>query len=167
VVKQLAAITTAELREAGLAVVGKHGHLESSQIPQLVAIALDSDVYSPAALQVPEGHYAQISAAQARFASRVRGQLDKLAAEGTVVKIGAHETLPTGYDSGNRAHYYTPAAYEAAAQKYSDELKTKIEVRSRWNAIAQRLSDGPGVAMNRQHQLSPEHWEQLLDRAGW
>lgn len=165
--RTLASLTTSELRETALAVVGEHGDLQSAQIPQLVALALDSDIYSPAALGVPERHHVKISAAQARFASRVRFALGKLADQGTIIKVGANQMLPDGYSSGTMAHYYTPAVYEAAVEKHSNKLKAQIEAHNRWNTIAQRLSDGPGVALNRQHQLTAEHWEQLLDRAGW
>lgn len=165
--RTLAALTTDELRDTALAVVGQHGHLESAQIPQLVALALDSDTHDVGALGVQAGQWVKISAAQARFASRVRFALNKLADAGKIVKVGADHVRPDGYASGNTAHYYTLKAYEAAVQKYDAGQQAKIELHNRWNAIAQRLSDGPGVAMGRQHQLTVEHWEQLLNKAGW
>lgn len=165
--RTLAALTTAELRDTALAVVGQHGHLESAQIPQMVALALDSDNHDAGALGVGPRDWVKISAAQARFASRVRFALNKLADEGLIVKIGARQMLPAGYSSGNTSHYYTVPVYEAAMQKYDAEQQARVEQHNRWNSIAQRLSDGPGAALNRQHQLTVEHWEQLLDRGGW
>jgi hypothetical protein len=52
-------------------------------------------------------------------------------------------------------------------QKHSDELKAKIARHERWQKIRVRLLDGAGVNLSAQHQLSQEHWEQLLNQAGW
>lgn len=166
--KRLSSFTAAELAGAALAIVSEAGEIESTGIAHKVAGRLGSSTQDAEALGVKSmKHHLEVLAAMNRFSSRVRVQLDKLAAQGVIVKVGAWETLPTGYGSGNRARYYTHPVYDAAVQKHSDELKTKIAMHNRWNAISQRLSDGPGVALTRQHQLSLEHWEQLLDRGGW
>lgn len=166
--RQLAAITAVELKQACLEIVTEAGDIESPWVPREAADKLGASMYDAHSLGVQSmNHHREVIAAERRWNSRVRGQLDKLAAEGTIVKIGAHETLPTGYSSGNRARYYTPEAYEAAVQKHNDGLKEKTKRTERWQKIRVRLVDGAGVMLSSEHRLSPDEWEQLLDRAGW
>lgn len=166
--RQLAAITTAELKQACLEIVTEAGEIESWKISDTAAGKLDASTRDPESLGVKGmGYHREVRTAETRWASRVRAQLDKLATEGTIVKIGARETLPTGYSSGNIAHYYTPEAYEAAVQKHNDDLFQVIKGQQRWQDIRNRLHAGADVSLSTQHRLAIEQWEQLLDRAGW
>jgi hypothetical protein len=166
--RQLSAITTAELREACLGFVEEFDEVESWQVPRLVAVKLGASLNDAFSLGVQSmDHGREVRAAETRWASRIRAQLDKLATEGAIVKIGAHQTLPTGYSSGNMAHYYTPAAYETAAQKHSDDLKAMLTENRRWAEIGRRLEIGASVRLRNSHRLAIEQWEQLLDKAGW
>lgn len=166
--RQLTAITAAELKQACLEIVTEAGDIESWQPPHQVAVKMGGSLHDAFSLGVQSmDHSREVRLAETRWASRVRAQLDKLAAEGTIVKIGARETLPTGYSSGNIAHYYTPEAYEAAVQKHNDDLFQVIKGQQRWQDIRNRLHAGADVSLSTQHRLAIEQWEQLLDRAGW
>ena len=166
--KRLIELTPVDLSGAALSIVIGQGHVESSRMADLVARELTGSYLSdPFVHGLRAGQHRELRTSETNFASRVRGQLDQLAAKDLIVKVGAHGTLPNGYGAGGLAHYYSPAAYDSAQQKHSDELKAKLAERRRWSAISARLSAGADIRLDARHQLTVDAWEQLLEQAGW
>lgn len=165
--KRLDALTSDELMQTALALVQESGHTESWRIPRDVAEQLGASTHDEASVGVPENRFREYSAAVARFSGRVSRALGKLADQGLIVKVGARETLPSGGMGGQFAHYYTPKAYQAALAERDAARATAEVLAGRWKAINQRLLTQIDCTLNRQHQLSVDEWERLLDRAGW
>jgi hypothetical protein len=165
--RRLADLANPELRNAALALARESGHTESWRMARDVATRLDASVFDAVSVGVRANHYQEFQAAVTRFTGRVRRQLDNLADEGLIIKVGARERLPDGHSGGQYAHYYTPEAFEAARQQAAERRADTAALEQRWTAIRQRLLTGPGVALNRQRQLTTDEWEQLLDKAGW
>lgn len=77
--------------------------------------------------------------AEDKFSGQVKRALDKVAAEGALVRIGKNQTLPTGgWSSG--VHYFTPAAAEQADRERQEREAGREAERARWTALHEALA---------------------------
>lgn len=115
------------------------------------------------------GHDWEQRAAEGKFARQVKTGLDKLAADGTLRKVGAGDRGPDGYSNyRNQVRYFTPQAWEVA-ERETAQAKTKAQdLDAAWQALRERLSAlGIDAARNRAHGLSVDldGWQALLELA--
>lgn len=166
--RRLDSMTAGELRDAALDEVQERGDIESWRIAGRVALRLGGNLNDAASLGVRSmNDYRDAEEAKSRFTGRVRRALGKLADEGTFVKVGSRQKLPSGHSSGQFAVYFTPEAFGAARHEHAERMEAADALEKRWKSINRRLTGPSGVALDRQHRLTVDEWEQLLDAAGW
>lgn len=66
--------------------------------------------------------------------------VEKLAGEGTLIKVPRDKTGPDGRVDGRSPTYYTPAGFEAARVKYEAEQAERAAERARWKIIYDTLA---------------------------
>jgi hypothetical protein len=157
-VRQLGDLTPAEIRTAIPAVFPEDGHAESYQLLEAVANHLDSS-----RTEVPSGYRAR--RVLELYAGRVKAALVRLAAEGTLVRVGAREQ-PPGIDFAGSVHYYTPEGFAAAKARGEEREAAALSGRRRWQRVASRLSIAADVRLNQDGSLSLTDWEHLLKATG-
>lgn len=113
----------------------------------------------------------------ARFRGQVRRALERLAADGTLVKVGRTGKGPDGYRftamfTGD-PRYLTPAAYEAAKDRDAAAGAERARTWCRWSVLWDKLealgyhplgteADGRGKEVH----LGLDDWEALVHLAG-
>lgn len=161
-------IPSSEVKEAALrAVREENGRIEASWAASAVARLLGGDLYDEASLGVQPGWYRQIMTAQQRWAGRVRGAMNALAADGTLVKVSRGSRTPGGALTRNTAYYYTPEAFKAEAEQARQKAAEALSREERWGAVRQRLWNGTGLALLPQGAMTLDNWEKLLEKGGW
>lgn len=166
--RRLDSLTAPELRNAVAAYVkgNEYWPTESWSLAGPVASALGCDINDAESLGARGVKTYQFHIAQERFFARVRRTADWLAEHGALARVGRGQYGPDGHCS-NYVRYYTLEQY-AQAQQAQEKWMADAQARTeRWTRIRQRLADGPGVQLNDSLTLLPEHWESLLDQAGW
>jgi hypothetical protein len=91
--------------------------------------------------------------------------LDKLAAEGALVKVGKDQLRPEGILAGRHPWYYTPGAFKAARGAHVRDMQDQERRAERWGRVYDQLTDvGLPPENGRGHDiaLSIAQWEQLL-----
>lgn len=155
--RMLESLTPAEIKAAIPAVFPEDGHAESHHVVWTVAEKLDSSSQA-----VPQGYSG--NRVQERYIGRVKRALDALAAEGTLVRVGAQESPPDGTSPGS-VHYYTPEAFAAAKARSEQREAEALTEKVRWERIAVRLL-AADVTLRKDGSLSAESWERLLEVTG-
>lgn len=99
-----------------------------------------------------------------RFIGRCKRALDKLAADGELVRFGDGDRLPSGQMNYRSVRYYTPETVSAAEAERDRKQAEADAIRARWDAVSGKLANlgyfwsGDGT----DHKLSLADWEQLL-----
>jgi hypothetical protein len=94
------------------------------------------------------------------FTSQALRALNRLAEEGTLIKVSRGKPGPEGHTLGG-TRFYTPDAFAAAERRAQEKRKADTELAGAWLALAGRLSSlGITAEVNRQRGL-------MLDLDGW
>lgn len=155
--RQLDSLTPAEIKAAIPVVFPEDGHAEAYQLLETVANHLDSS-----RTEVPSGYRA--NRVTELYVGRVKAALVKLAAEGTLVRVGSKERPPDGTSTGS-VHYYTPDAFAAAKARSEKAEAEALAVNLRWDLVANRL-DAVQVHLRPNGSLTLTDWEHLLEATG-
>jgi hypothetical protein len=136
-------------------------HFEAYQIaPQVADKTGVGDSYNTS-----PGHDFRLQREREGFYARVRRALDKMAEDGRLKRVGRSQQRPDGGYNGNEVYYYTPAAYQAAAdQKDQDDRVARLTAR-RWNGIRADLHAHGFDLLD--DALTLDDWERLLSLIGW
>jgi hypothetical protein len=156
-VRQLVDLTPAEIRAVIPDVFPADGHAESHHLLDPVAEKLDSS-----RTEVPPGYRG--TRVTELYVGRVKAALVRLAADGTLVRVGAKDQPPDGASPGS-VHYYTPEGFAAAKARSAQRKDAALAAEVRWNLIAARLA-AVNVRLRPNGSLTAEDWEHLLEAAG-
>lgn len=133
------------------------GGFESYHVMDKVASRLDSSTV------FPQNNW-RFGAVYDRFTGRVKRALDKLAADGVLVRYGDGDRLPNGNTNYRSVRYYTPEAVREAETERDRKQAALDAISQRWDAVSGKLANlgyfwsGDGT----DHKLSLADWEQLL-----
>lgn len=139
----------------------EYGCSEGCVLYDLVAPNLGASVTDPDSVGVNPVYTREFRAMVDSYCNRVRRAADALTAEGSLIKVGRGQVLPSGASIGNASWYYTPQAYEAAlSQRRAQRLRQEQE-DARWADVRETLMRH-GYTMDDSHRLPLGEWEKLL-----
>lgn len=159
--RKLDGLKPAEIKEAAAALAPEHGHFEAYQAQTYVADRLESSTSDRDAF-TSSGY--GIIREQERYFGRVKRALDALAVEGTLIRVGANQVLPSGLNSYNTVQYFTPEAFAVAKERGDQERAQREAEDLRWTLAANRL-DALGIKLPGSNRLALEDLEKLLTLA--
>lgn len=163
--RRLSDVTPAELRIAVHGVVKEQGRSEGWHLFDAVATSLGGSLTDPRSLGTNPDLRWELGKAQDKWRGTVRRALRKLTDQGIIIAVPRNTTGPDGWASNTM--YYTREEYQQA-QERSRQRQREAEAReARWTSIRDRLLKGTGIALDRNHKLTPEDWELLLESGGW
>lgn len=92
--------------------------------------------------------------ARQRFEGQVTRALNKLADDAEIRKVGRGQVGPDGSHASNSAHYYSFAAWDAAAKQQAEKQAQAAEAKAAWAAVYDRLE----AAGFTPHAVSVQGW---------
>lgn len=149
--RTLNSLTPAEILPVVQALVEDMGHAEWYDVTHKVAAKLDSSYENTG-----DKYRWDAQKTQVRFEGRVKRALEKLAADGKLVRKDN-----AGY---RNAHLYFTLEKWAEQQAEAEKRLQAERIRTaRWDRIEERLA-GYGFYMFDGYRLSAHDWEQILER---
>ena len=101
-----------------------------------------------------------------RFSGQVRRALDKLAEDGSVVRVGVKERAPDGVRP-RWTRYYVPGEYHRIAAEHAEKKARHEQTRARWDLTVERLGRVLGNPVKVDHLgrpiLDPDQWDEILE----
>jgi alpha-amylase/alpha-mannosidase (GH57 family) len=156
--RKLDDLKPAEIKEAAAALAPEHGHFEAYQIQGYIADRLGSATWDDDAL--PSGY--QKNAVQERYFGRVKRALDALAGEKVLIRVGANQVLPSGLNSYNTVHYFTPEEFARQNAEGDARRREQQAEAFRNDEIRRRLAAG---GFTNGTAFTTADWERILDMA--